>query len=204
MTYDHLYAHVQTLNPHIPRRVIQKQVLALRGAERVEIIRTGLLDPLECRGMYFSPQNENHRLVQLFGKHIILVARGLTRSWERVIIIKELMHMLDCADEATDTGEKFDAVLTELTLSSQAGTGNPSIQTKSEFRAMWMALGLFCPAQMRRQLREARDPGGMNDGDIAKSLKLPEVYVPLLFSSFFEERLAECFSEYPSLTPTSA
>jgi hypothetical protein len=138
--------------------------------------------------MYCSPQNYLHPIAAQCGGHVILVARGLTYEWERMIVIKELMHMLDGDKHATDSGAKFETVLTELML---GGSADRTPETDAEIRAAWRAIGLICPEKIRKQYKATRCPTGADDPEIAKALKVPVSYVGLMFGANFENRLAD-------------
>jgi hypothetical protein len=58
--------------------------------------------------------------VEQFGSSVVVVARGLNRCWERFVYVKELMHVFDGVDEATDSGEKFESMLEGLVMPTSA------------------------------------------------------------------------------------
>jgi len=106
MPYKDLYEYCQTLTPKISRNTIKNKALELSGVPSVRIVKTGL-DTTICRGFYLSAKNNNHRLVQQLGSHVIVLARdGLNYCWERFVVVKELMHLFDDPISATDTGER--------------------------------------------------------------------------------------------------
>jgi len=86
--------------------------------------------------------------------------------------------MLDGEKAATDSGHKLETVLQELggDLSLKR-----SAQTQSEILAMWMAIGVFCPEDLRKQLATDRAKGHITDYGIALQLRMPQRHVPALF-----------------------
>jgi len=186
MSYSEIYHRFAKSTPHIGRNDIRDAVSAVTGIPKFQPILSAALDIKVCRGYYLSPRSD-HPLVTQFGRHIIVLARDLNRCWMRFVLVKELMHLLDGAVDAADTGEKFEALLTEFTgpVSGVAW----SSQTLSEFKAFWMALGLFCPAPVHRKLLAARKSGHISDYAIAVQLRIPEVYVPNLFTAAYKNNL---------------
>jgi len=140
--------------------------------------------------MFLAPQNTNHIITQKLGQSIIISSAHLNYCWERITFVKELMHLLDGADEAVDTGETFDIVLTELAASPD----KISLPTLSEHRAFWMAMGVLVPEHLRISLKAriaaAKDAKAKADVEMAAAeiLKIPRFYVPFLFSAAYEHR----------------
>ena len=177
MSYQALYNFCQTKNPHISRNVVRDQVLRITGVNRVSTVKT-TMDTSACRGFYLSARNTEHRLVQQHGSHIIVLARGQNRCWDRFVFVKELMHLFDSVDEATDTGEEFDRQLAEL-----SGHPSPSWspQMRSEVECFWKALAALCPETVRGEFQTLLDAGQIDEYGIALKLKIPQQYVQHLF-----------------------
>jgi hypothetical protein len=190
MSYKRLYEHVQTCQLHVERKVIREKILELTGAPGVRTVAS-TLDPEICRGLYISPRNTNHPVYNRLGGHIIVVARGLNRCWTRYIYFKEMMHMLDGDESATDSGHAFETVLTEI-----SGSVPPerSKQTQAEILAMWGAICVFCPEQLRIDLQNDRNRGHITDYGIALKLRMPEKHVPALFGTAYQNALTALLS----------
>ena len=192
MSYARLYEAIRSANLPVKRNVVKDEVLRFTGVSKVKILAT-TLDATVCRGMYLTPQNTSHKFTSLHGQHVIAFARHLNRCWQRLVIVKELMHMLDGAGDATDTGAAFDLCVTEMLNSSPA---QPSAQTVAESRAFWMALGILVPDHHRLRLRDkwAREAPSDADGvamGIALEARVPVLYVPLLLSDRFEQQISD-------------
>lgn len=177
MSYKELYDHCQGFGAPVHRNSIKDKVLALSGLPTIAVAHT-TLDTTVCRGLYLSARNSNHRIVQQMGGHVICIARGLNRCWTRFVYTKELMHVFDDPDEASDTGDDFDRQLADF-----SGPSSPtrSPQFISEVKAFWMALGVLCPETTRLQLEEDRKDGKIDDYAIALRFLIPEQYVPRIF-----------------------
>ena len=186
MSYHSLYSFCQDLTLHVPRNVIYQQVLALTGANQIRHFRTGL-DTAICRGFYLSARNQESHFVRLAGGRVVVTARHMNRCWERFVYIKELMHLFDNPDSATDTGEAFEELLGEFTA---PGTTISSPQMDSEVECFWRALAALCPEDLRKELKDERSQSRIDDYAIALRLRLPEQYVPRLFDPNYEKVLA--------------
>jgi hypothetical protein len=181
MTYQALRLGLCGQQLHIPKNTIREHVVQLTG-RRVDIVKT-VLDTAKCRGFYLSPQNVEHPFVKILGRDrevgndVIVVAQGMNRCWDRFVIVKELMHMFDKPNEATDTGEKFDQLLSDFGASQSP----PSPQGASESNAFWMAMGALCPESHRQPYVKLRLENKISDYDLALKFRIPEQFVPHLF-----------------------
>jgi len=178
MGYADLYDFCQGFEPHIKRNLVKDKVLELTGTERLSVVKTEL-DVAVCRGFYVSARNTEHRLVKQCGGDVIVLARELNRCWQRFVFTKELMHLFDGANEATDSGDKLETLLSEF------GTGSPlkrSLMMDSEVKCFWRAMACLCPENLRLQLKDQRDGDQIDDYSIALTLRIPEQHVPKLFS----------------------
>lgn len=182
MSYADLHAYCQDHDLHIRRNAIKGKILALTKIEKVAIVTT-TLDTRICRGFYLSPKNTEHPFVRQNGGHVIAIARGLNRCWTRFVLIKELMHLFDKATEGTDTGEKFEKLLTDFT----PGALNHGEPHRSEIKCFWRALVALCPEKHRKQFEQELNAGETDDYQIALKLRIPQDYVPLLFRSDFAD-----------------
>jgi len=124
MSYRTLFDACQSLPLHVKRKPVRDTLCEITGI-KLRIVKT-TLDVRVCRGMYLSPRNTTHRIVQqVGGAHVVVMPReGNNHCWERFVEVKEYMHVLDSADEATDTGEQFDRLLAEFTTAGQFATSS--------------------------------------------------------------------------------
>lgn len=183
MSYKKLYDHCQALDVPISRNTVRDEVLRLTGANRVAIVKT-TLDESVCRGFYLSAKNSNHRIVEQHGCNVICVSRSLNRCWTRFVVVKELMHMLDGAASATDSGDDLEKVLTELT---GPGAPAPSPQMDAEVACFWKALAALAPEKERLGYKALRAEAKIDDYAIALKLRIPQQYVSRLFIPRYEQ-----------------
>lgn len=180
--FKQLYDYCQTLSPKISRNLILAKIKEITGVEEIKTIKSGL-DITITRGYFLSIKNQDNSFVQKFGCNLIVLARGQNDCWDRFVSTKEMMHLFDNDGEPTDSPEKFESLLTEW----EAPSANPSNQTISDYKGLWMALACLCPEKNRLEFKELREKGHIDDYGIALKLKIPEQYVPHLFRPTYEE-----------------
>jgi len=128
--------------------------------------------------MYLSARNTESQFVKQAGGRVIVTARALDKCWRRFVYVKEIMHTFDDPDEATDSGEEFEALLEDL--SGPVGS-TVSPQLESEVKCFWMALGVLCPEAQRLDYADRKTRNEIDDFTIATQLDIPLAYVPRLF-----------------------
>jgi len=181
MGYRQLYEQCQQIHPAVSRRVVYPLVLAQTGLNQIRHIQT-TLDTAVCRGLYLSARNEEAKLVQQVGTTVIVTARGMNYCWTRFVFVKELMHAFDDPKAAADNGDAFDTQLQDL--SGPATTLSP--QGEAEYLSFWMALGILCPEPIRLGMQERLAAKQTDHYAIALELRIPELYVPLLFEARYK------------------
>ena len=120
--------------------------IALEGVSRVAHVRRiwTLAVAVGCTFL-----REIHPFVKQNG-YVVVTARGLPPVWDRFIFLKELMHIFDDADEATDSGDAFENLLAEFTQHTHTPW---SPQMEAEIDSFWMAANAMCPEQSRLELK---------------------------------------------------
>lgn len=191
MSFKELHKYASTLELPISRNKLRPKVLELTGIPLIREMHT-TLDTTICRGFYLSAKNTEHPIVKQFGSHVIVLARELKENWcwERFVYVKELMHAFDDPKEATDSGEKFDRLLSEL----QTGSLERSPQILSEIKCFWMALAVLCPEEKRKEFINLHKVGHIDDYGIALKLRVPKQYVPSLLEPQFDAKLKDLLS----------
>lgn len=185
--YKELYQYCQTLSPKVSRRDIERKALEIAEKKKITAVKSGL-DPAVCRGLFISVSNQEHPLVRQIGTDIIILARGLNYCWERIVYTKELMHLFDSEGEPTDTGDKFESLLTEFEM--QSPDQQRSDQFNAEIECLWMALGCLCPEPSRLQFVEQMERGHIDEYGVALQLKIPEKYIKHLKRTDFPDIMA--------------
>jgi hypothetical protein len=104
------------------------------------------------------------------------------------------MHVFDDPDQAVDSGDAFEKVLSELFIPS---TEPHTPQMISELDTFWMALGVLCPNTVRTEICAAAERPGFDAHRAALSLRIPERYIPFLISDKYMRKLGEILSRSP-------
>lgn len=191
MSYVELHGRCQGLQPYIKRGTIYQHVLDIRGIARVTHVRMGL-DTSSCRGLYLSAQNTDHPFVRQNGGHVIITARGLSPLWDRFIFIKELMHIFDDPVEATDSGDAFERLLTELTTQS-AEKWSP--QMEAEIDCFWMAAAVMCPTERRADCKKRYEQDPSQLDKIVEEIGMPAHSVVHLLSPTFDNMMKKILGQ---------
>ena len=185
MPYRELYEHAQTLTVPVSRNSLRDKAIEIAGVPKVAHVRA-TMDLDVSRGFWLTPTNTDHHLVRQHGSHVIVTGRDLNRCWERIVYVKELMHLFDDEAGKASSVYDFDSLLSEF--ASPVPTDR-SHQMTSEIVALWRALALLCPENQRRQFAAERTELKVGDYEIALRLRIPEYHVPRLFSSTFDSIL---------------
>lgn len=174
--FRELYDFCQTQTPKVKSKsVIDKAVQITEQSP----IRT-IMDPLDItviRGYFLSATNTEHPFVRNHGRNVTVLAKGMNPCWQRFVTTKEAMHLFDDDAELTNTEDKFEKLLIEWVMPS-AEKGQ---QILADMKGIWMALACLCPEKNRLEFEVLLTKGQINSYDIALLLKIPELYVPLLF-----------------------
>lgn len=179
MPYQELFEYCQQQDIPVSRKLIRAKLLEVTETERIAFAVSGNLNPNDVRGMFLSIESD-HPWVRQHGSHVVVISRAIyakteggNQCWDRFITTKEMMHLFDTEEEASDTGEKFDEILSAFFMTYD-GT---SPVVGSEVRCFWRAMGVLCPEEARKDLMQKVSSGSLSNFDAALKLKIPEQYV---------------------------
>lgn len=159
----------------------------------IQIKRTTKLPKAHLRGMIirhdggFMPNAKDCR-------YSIFVAAELSREMERLVVIKELMHLYfgpDGGGCATDSQVVFDNHIQEMFASS---ADIKSREYKAEKQALWMAISVITPEEHRLSCREAVTNGTATIEQIAADLRIPIHTTSALLSPQFDHEISNLLS----------
>lgn len=190
MSYNDLYEYCQSLEIHISRKLIKKKLCELTDKPRIATAVSGALDPAICRGLYLSP-NADHPFAEQHGCDVVVISRKIRDSnkcWDRIITVKEMLHIFDDIKDGCDNGDKFDALLSRFAV-GESRSDHAEI-FESETRCFWRALGLFCPEPQRLKFAKSVAENSLTNYDVALRLRIPELYVPHLLRKSFPDILS--------------
>ena len=176
--FKKLYDHCQTLTPKVSRRQIQLKLREMFPDRIVVIVKTELNTDV-TRGFFIYATNTDHPFVKNTGRDVVVLASSLNECWQRFVTTKEFMHLFDEPGEMANSSKNFE----DLLLDFESQQFNNSRQMESEISTFWMALACLCPESSRLHFKSLRDKQQIDDYGIALQLKIPQKYVPRLFSS---------------------
>ncbi|MCP2154937.1 UNVERIFIED_ORG: hypothetical protein J2S29_001271 [Rhizobium sp. SLBN-170] len=191
MSFREFYEARQALPDYINRNVIRDRILGITGIPKISIAIIDV-DIEVCRGIYLSPKNPEHALVKQHGNHVIGVARGNNRCWQRFIAIKEMMHMFADPETALDQPAQLEILLEEF--SNQQTISGASPQMESEFNCLWMALAAICREEKRLEYKDMRERNEISEYQIALELKMPQFHVRNLLHPRYREAVDKILS----------
>lgn len=125
---------------------------------------------------------------------VIRFDRSLNRCWQRLVCAKEMMHIFDGRNARTNSREKFQSLLSELETAPVSA--DASDMFKAERNALWMALIVLCPENLRSS-HLGGDDSDANILRIATEVKLPISAVRAIRRPYYTEVLERFTGEVP-------
>ena len=154
--------------------------------ESIQIKRTHALPRSHLRGMIIGhmPGFMPHSMTS---NYTIFIAHGLTRQFERFVVIKELMHLYFGPDGggiyATDSQVALENHIQEM---FNAAADIHSKQVKAEKLALWMAIAVLTPENQR--LQYLGDAAAIES--VAEELRIPLHTAKALLSSHYDQEIS--------------
>lgn len=193
-SYKELYDHCQSLDHPVSRRKIRDKLFELTD-RRIAITISSSLKAKDVRGMFLSIESEN-AWVRQHGCDVVVISRDIAYRppvgnycWDRFITVKEMMHLFDTDEECSDTGDKFDEIISSFFMTWDSSS--PIVN--SENKGFLRALGVLCSEKNRLNLAQDVRAGNMTHYDVALKLKIPEQYVPNFLSDKYLNAIEQLF-----------
>ena len=189
MSFAALYEHCQALRTPVDANAIADFAAKVaKLPRRPQLFRSGTMKSGALRGTYVRPGQTEHYLAKhCQGLPIVVIARDLNPCWSRFVYVKEVMHLFDESLATVSTGEEFESLLVSMTSPSP---GERPAAVNSEILAYWMALGCFCPEELRQELQRKREADEKTDLQIATQLRIPEHTISRLFRPNYKAIMA--------------
>ena len=191
MPYKALYRRRQDGPEYLPRQWYLDDARELSWVKSIDIVVDPALRKEASQGLIIREKSEIVGGLPRFPYKIIL-ADGLSIQKERFITIKELMH---CYFGPTPENEKY-TTDSEVGLENhfrqffnESATMSHSAHVKAESIALWMAVGVLCSAQQRREYL-AQITDGLTYEEIAAKLIVPVKQVKNLISEQYHDEIA--------------
>lgn len=120
--------------------------------------------------------------------YTIILAGNLSERAERFVAIKELMHCYfdpEKVEYATDTAVALDNHMRQMF--DESGSGKRSLHVQADGMALWMALGVLCPAHIRQEYLT----DGKTAQQVADKLNVPVKQGQNLLSARFDSEISQ-------------
>lgn len=129
------------------------------------------------KGVYAEPTLVTH----------IIYSSKVPLEWQRVICVKELVHIFDSAVSKTDTEEEVSQLLDKLIgpLSSE-DYGIADLQATTDRLALYQSLPLLLPKAALISARNAVESGSATLDDVAEWACMPAVLVGLMLGEHWK------------------
>lgn len=112
----------------------------------------------------------------------ILYAESLDEDWRRLVITKELIHVLDKEAHRTKNEEELDNLVRRMSRRPELRDGFSWHET-SDRVGLFQALGILFPFAARALIKDKYDAGHISDEMIAHRATVPVQFVAFLMSN---------------------
>lgn len=129
----------------------------------------------------------------------IIYAFTLEEDWRRLVVTKELVHVLDKEAHLTKTSEQLDDLVTRMARRPELRDGFSWGET-SDRVGLFQALGILFPFSARQLIKDKYDAGHISDEMIAHRAGIPVQFVSFLMS----DEWSECYDGLMRLCEVSA
>jgi hypothetical protein len=109
----------------------------------------------------------------------IFYSKTLSESMMRVVLCKELIHILDNHTETAQTSEKVDTLIREIRAPVSIAASIPGL---SDHYGLTKALCILLPRDALEIIRAHFQSGAMNIDAVAKLASIPDFWVEFLMS----------------------
>jgi hypothetical protein len=189
--FKELYDYCQAVPcpPYVSRNVVRDKVQALMD-KQVRIIKEDL-DTKVLRGLFLAGDGGSPFEIQNGNKPLVVIARGMSEDWDRLVQVKEMMHLFDEGAEMTSSADQLDLLLNSVIV--QPTDDEP--QVAAEVNALYMALACLCPEEARQKFMNDCKLGHTEEAEIAFKLKLPPHFVKVLLMPNFVDIVKKIWEE---------
>ncbi len=187
MPYQELYNLRQKENaPSLNLQWFYDHALDLGWVNSIRMVRTEALDADILCGMMLRRDNPTDHGIT--SDYVIITSKGLDPLKEKIVAMKELMQIYrpDVAEQnATELG--FDNFVRQFFGTSAM----PHVHAvTSEFKALWMALGVVCPEHYRRRyMSEVVAGNGLSVREIAIKMEVSEFHASRIMTEQYSDEI---------------
>lgn len=147
------------------------------------------IDPAKVRGLLYRYTRHSAPYANPTFCADICIARQMERDWQRLVAIKELLHITDCDVMTAESEEAVNGLVRNLALPPEVRFDEPQ-KLKPSFvndkMRVYNALAIMLPATIRTSLRDLHNANKITESEIARMAEIPTRFVPLLMLDDFE------------------
>ena len=193
--FNHFSCHTKlpVLLEHVVDHILESGVVA-----SIEIFALDL-DPARLQGFCWVFLDKPHNSINHHKRAWIGYSDKLSREMARLVICKELLHLLDNHAETAQQKEQVNDLIDQIVLPLETAV---ALQTESDHQGILLALAVMMPRDAIDELRPRVEAGDISLETIAKHAKLPEHFVRLAFSALWAKVLdsfSTKFADHPML-----
>lgn len=172
---------------------VQAHIAGTRTADRVHIYEVDF-DPRYLRGMCWLTDERAHNAINHQKVARIFVSKHLTPEWRRLVICKELLHLLDSHRETAQTRSQVDDLIEKIVLPADILDG---LATLNDRMGLLHAMMVLFPRDAISLFQERLEKPEASVETIAKMAMLPERMVRVCFSSVWKSLTDGLTPNYP-------
>lgn len=197
MPFKTLYNRRQDEATWLPLSWYVNDALELQWVDQdLQIKRTSALPKTHLRGMIVQ-HKPNFMPHMMTCKYTICIAEGLSPEMERLVAIKELMHLYFGPDGgksyATDNAIVLENHIEEMFVTSADIT---SPQVEAEKLALWMAISVLTTATARNDFRARALAQDITPEEIAGELHAPLHTTKALLSRQYDQEVSNLMTVF--------
>ena len=159
---------------------IRDAILKLGYQDEITFVAGADIDPGKLRGVYyqFTKRNGVYGDPQLCT--LIVYSGKLGLDWQRLVCAKELIHVMDGAEEKTETSEELEGLIEKLIgpLSTE-DFGLADLMAGKDKLAVYQALAVLFPDAAREDALKKIANGGTLE-DVAQQASVPLPFTRLV------------------------
>lgn len=118
----------------------------------------------------------------------IIYSSRLPEGWQRLVICKELLHLLDGTHEMAHTPEQVSQLIDEILVPTAVQMSVPGL---SDHVGLLNALKILLPRDALAELAKAHAEGKITEQDLAAAAKVPVVFASLALKPEWQKILED-------------
>jgi hypothetical protein len=190
--YKVLYDKRQREAEYLPRSWYVSDAESLPWVKSITIKASSALIKERSRGLVFASNCEIISGLSYFD-YTIIIAEDLAPEYERIVVIKELMHCYFPPSAEMNQFRTSSQIVLDNHMRAFFGSSHTlirSAQVEAEVMALWMAIGVITTEHYRLQMLGAGNPQPKVASTMMQKLKIPEVTAKALLSPQFEDEIS--------------